>query len=109
MSRLKLWLETIKISHSVFALPFALMGAFLAAGGPPGWRVAGWTVLAAVAVRTAAMTFRSQARCQCSSSRFMKPPGPPAPPTLFTRMSTRPKVANTPSTTLRTPSAVAGP
>jgi len=57
MSRLKLWLETIKISHSVFALPFALMGAFLAAGGPPGWRVAGWTVLAAVAVRTAAMTF----------------------------------------------------
>lgn len=57
MSRLKLWLETIKISHSVFALPFALMGAFLAAGGPPGWRVAGWTVIAAVAVRTAAMTF----------------------------------------------------
>lgn len=32
MSRLRLWLETIKISHSVFALPFALMGAFLAAG-----------------------------------------------------------------------------
>lgn len=57
MPRLKLWLETIKISHSVFALPFALMGAFLAAGGPPGWRVAGWTVVAAVAVRTAAMTF----------------------------------------------------
>lgn len=57
MSRLKLWLETIKVSHSVFALPFALMGAFLAAGGPPGWRVAGWTVAAAVAVRTAAMTF----------------------------------------------------
>lgn len=57
MSRLRLWLETIKISHSVFALPFALMGAFLAAGGPPGWRVAGWTVVAAVAVRTAAMTF----------------------------------------------------
>lgn len=57
MPRLKLWLETIKISHSVFALPFALMGAFLAAGGPPGWRAAGWTVIAAVAVRTAAMTF----------------------------------------------------
>ena len=57
MPRLKLWLETIRISHSVFALPFALMGAFLAAGGPPGWRVAAWTVIAAVAVRTAAMTF----------------------------------------------------
>lgn len=57
MNRFRLWLETLKVSHSVFALPFALMGAFLAAGGPPGWRTAGWTVLAAVAVRTAAMTF----------------------------------------------------
>lgn len=57
MQRFRLWLETIKVSHSVFALPFALMGAFLAAGGPPGWRVAGWTVVAAVAARTAAMTF----------------------------------------------------
>lgn len=57
MRRLKLWMETIKLSHSVFALPFALMGAFLAAGGPPGPRTAAWTVVAAVAVRTAAMTF----------------------------------------------------
>lgn len=57
MPRFRLWLETIKVSHSVFALPFALTGAFLAAGGPPGWRVAGWTVVAAVAARTAAMTF----------------------------------------------------
>lgn len=57
MKRFRLWLETIKFSHSVFALPFALMGAFLAAGGLPGWRTAGWTVIAAVAARTAAMTF----------------------------------------------------
>lgn len=57
MQRFRLWLETIKVSHSIFALPFALMGAFLAADGAPGWRVAGWTVVAAVAVRTAAMTF----------------------------------------------------
>ena len=57
MNRFRLWLETIKVSHSIFALPFALMGAFLAAGGPPGLRVAGWTVAAAVAARTAAMTF----------------------------------------------------
>lgn len=57
MKRFRLWLETIKVSHSVFALPFALMGAFLAAGGPPGLRVAAWTVVAAVAARTAAMTF----------------------------------------------------
>lgn len=57
MNRFKLWLETIKVSHSVFALPFALLGAFLAAGGPPGGRVLLWTVVAAVAARTAAMTF----------------------------------------------------
>ena len=57
MNRFRLWLETIKFSHSVFALPFALLGAFLAAGGPPGWRTALLTVVAAVAVRTAAMTF----------------------------------------------------
>ena len=29
----------IKIEHSVFALPFAYAGAFLAAGGLPSWRV----------------------------------------------------------------------
>lgn len=57
MSRFRLWLETIKVSHSVFALPFALMGAFLAARGLPGAWTALWTVVAAVAVRTAAMTF----------------------------------------------------
>jgi 4-hydroxybenzoate polyprenyltransferase len=57
MKRLRLWLETIKFSHSVFALPFALMGAFLATGGPPAFRVLAWTVVAAVAARTAAMTF----------------------------------------------------
>ena len=57
MNRFRLWLETIKFSHSVFALPFALLGAFLAAGGPPGWRTVLWTVVAAVSVRTAAMTF----------------------------------------------------
>lgn len=57
MKRFLLWLETIKVSHSVFALPFALMGAFLAADGPPSGWVTGWTVVAAVAARTAAMTF----------------------------------------------------
>lgn len=57
MTRFRLWLETIKVAHSVFALPFALLGAFLAAGGPPGWRVLLATVVAAVAARTAAMTF----------------------------------------------------
>ncbi len=47
----------IKWEHSIFALPFALCGAFLAAGGIPGWRQLGWIVVAMVAARSAAMAF----------------------------------------------------
>ena len=50
-------LGLVKFSHSVFALPFALMGAWLAAGGVPAPRVLGLVVVAAVAARTAAMGF----------------------------------------------------
>lgn len=51
----------IKIEHSVFALPFAYMGAFLAAGGWPGlWNLAVLTV-AMVAVRSFAMAFNRYA------------------------------------------------
>ncbi len=57
MSKLTLTLSLVKFSHSVFALPFALMGAWLAAGGPPANRVLGLIVVAAVAARTAAMAF----------------------------------------------------
>lgn len=54
---LRRYLSLVKFSHSVFALPFALMGAWLAAGGPPAPRVLVLVVLAAVAARTAAMGF----------------------------------------------------
>jgi 4-hydroxybenzoate polyprenyltransferase len=47
----------IKWEHSVFALPFALTGAVLAAGGWPPLRVLGWIVLSMVAARSAAMAF----------------------------------------------------
>lgn len=50
-------LEMIKWEHSVFALPFALTGAVLAAGGWPAWRVVGWIVVCMVAARSAAMAF----------------------------------------------------
>jgi 4-hydroxybenzoate polyprenyltransferase len=53
----RLTLEMIKWEHSVFALPFALMGAVLAAGGWPAWRTLGWIVVCMVAARTAAMAF----------------------------------------------------
>ena len=47
----------VKIEHSVFALPFAYAGAFLAAGGWPGWRVFLLLTAAMVAVRSFAMAF----------------------------------------------------
>jgi 4-hydroxybenzoate polyprenyltransferase len=52
-------LEMIKFEHSVFALPFALVGAMLAAragGGLPTWRQILWIVVAMVGARSAAMT-----------------------------------------------------
>lgn len=47
----------IKIEHSVFALPFAYIGAFLAADGWPGFRVMLLLTLAMVGVRSFAMAF----------------------------------------------------
>ena len=52
-------LEMIKFEHSVFALPFAMVGALLAAragGGRPTWRQILWIVVAMVGARAAAMT-----------------------------------------------------
>lgn len=53
----RVYLEMIKIEHSIFALPFAMLGMMWAAGGWPGWRVFGLIVLAMVACRSAAMAF----------------------------------------------------
>jgi 4-hydroxybenzoate polyprenyltransferase len=50
-------LEMIKWEHSIFALPFALIGAVLAAGGWPPLRVLFWIVVCMVAARSAAMAF----------------------------------------------------
>ena len=50
-------LEMIKWEHSIFALPFALTGAVLAANGWPSLRVIALIVLCMVAARTAAMAF----------------------------------------------------
>jgi 4-hydroxybenzoate polyprenyltransferase len=50
-------LEMIKWEHSIFALPFALSGAMLAAGGWPKPMQILWIVLAMVTARSAAMAF----------------------------------------------------
>lgn len=57
MTRLRIVLEMIKFEHTVFAIPFAFLGAFLAARAFPGWRVTGLIVLAMVGARSAAMGF----------------------------------------------------
>ncbi len=50
-------LEMIKWEHSIFALPFALTGAVLAADGWPSVRVLCWIVVCMVGARSAAMAF----------------------------------------------------
>src|SRR6202034_269436 len=58
-SRVRTVLEMIKFEPSVFALPFALVGALVAAGGGgglPTWRQILWIIVAMVGARSAAMT-----------------------------------------------------
>lgn len=50
-------LEMIKIEHTLFALPFAFLGAVLAAGGIPAWRQILWISVAMVGARSTAMAF----------------------------------------------------
>ena len=47
----------IKWEHSIFALPFALCGAMLAAGGVPAWHQLAWIIVAMISARSAAMAF----------------------------------------------------
>ena len=54
---LKITLEMIKIEHTLFALPFAFLGAVLAARGLPAWNQILWIVVAMVGARSAAMAF----------------------------------------------------
>lgn len=56
-SKLKTTLEMIKFEHTLFALPFAFLGAVMAANGSPTWQQILWITLAMVGARSAAMTF----------------------------------------------------
>ncbi|MEW9698993.1 UbiA-like polyprenyltransferase [Paenibacillus sp. SI8] len=59
-TKIKIFLEMIKFEHSVFALPFAFMGAILGSvvlnGHLPSWMQILWVTLAMVGARTAAMS-----------------------------------------------------
>ena len=54
--RLALFLEAIKFEHSVFALPFAVLAAFLSANGTPEWLALWWVLVAMVGMRTFGMS-----------------------------------------------------
>jgi 4-hydroxybenzoate polyprenyltransferase len=49
--------EFIRFSHTIFALPFALVSMLVAGGGHVPWRVFGWILVCMVSARTAAMCF----------------------------------------------------
>jgi 4-hydroxybenzoate polyprenyltransferase len=57
LRNLRVTLEMIKWEHSIFALPFALCGAMLAARGFPPVHQLAWIIVAMVAARSAAMAF----------------------------------------------------
>jgi 4-hydroxybenzoate polyprenyltransferase len=57
LKSLRVTLEMIKWEHSIFALPFALCGAMLAARGFPTAHQIMWIIVAMVAARSAAMSF----------------------------------------------------
>ncbi len=58
MSRLTTYLSFVRVSHSVFALPFALVGALLAwRTAPFAWAQVAWIVACMVSARSAAMGF----------------------------------------------------
>jgi len=55
LRKLALVLRMIKIEHSVFALPFALISALVAANGLPQWQTLVWILVAMVSARSCAM------------------------------------------------------
>ena len=54
--KVALFLREIRIEHTLFALPFAYVGAIFAAHGAPTWAQLGWITLAVLGARTAAMS-----------------------------------------------------
>lgn len=56
-SAIKRWAEFIKISHTIFAMPFGLAAMLLAAGGWPKGKIFVGVLICLVGARTAAMAF----------------------------------------------------
>lgn len=54
--QLRIFLDTIKFEHTIFALPFAYLGMVLAVRGWPTWEQGLWITVAMAAARTTAMS-----------------------------------------------------
>ncbi len=67
MRKLKVILEMIKFEHTVFALPFAIMSAFIAEEGLPPLTKLGWILVAMVGARSCAMAFNRLADAEIDS------------------------------------------
>ena len=67
MRKLQIILEMIKFEHTVFALPFAVMSAFIAADGVPSLAKFGWILVAMVGARSCAMAFNRLADAEFDS------------------------------------------
>ena len=67
MRKLILILEMIKFEHTIFALPFAIMSAFLAAEGVPPLSKLAWILVAMVGARSCAMSFNRLADAEIDS------------------------------------------
>ncbi len=55
IAKIKTFFHLIKFEHSIFALPFAYLGLFLAEDGLPRFSIFFWVTIAMVAIRTAGM------------------------------------------------------
>lgn len=53
--KVKTFAELVRFEHTIFNLPFAYLGAFVAAGGWPTWAQVLWITVAMAGARTAAM------------------------------------------------------
>ena len=68
MQKTRVTLEMIKWEHSIFALPFALTGAVLAARGWPTLRITTIIILCMVSARTSAMAFNRWADAELDAA-----------------------------------------
>jgi 4-hydroxybenzoate polyprenyltransferase len=68
LAKIRTTLEMIKWEHSIFALPFALTAALLAAHGLPSWRTLFWILVAMITARSCAMAFNRWADAELDAA-----------------------------------------